>query len=229
MNFTDFENYFSRDRVSRYLGACNGDKRKAMTLYRENLRLSQEMFTILSCFEVTLRNRIDMKLIGQLGEDWLRDSIMSGGIFTGNSFNATYRIVSNVYHQLIRDNAYSHNKLLSGMEFGVWKYMFSNPQYRATGRVLLDIFPEKPVSTPDIQYNNVFFFNELHGINLLRNRIAHHEPICFSLNERVVDVSHTEAIYNRIVKLFEWMAIDYRSMLYGLDHVALLSERIRNM
>ena len=30
------------------------------------------------------------------------------------------------------------------MEFGVWKYMFANPQYRATGQILLRIFPNKP-------------------------------------------------------------------------------------
>lgn len=56
MKFTEFEQSLSSERLKRYLDACNNDTRKAMTLYRYNLRLSQEMFTILSCFEVTLRN-----------------------------------------------------------------------------------------------------------------------------------------------------------------------------
>ena len=42
--------------MQRYKDAANGDTRKAMALYRYNLRLLQEMFTIVSCFEVTLRN-----------------------------------------------------------------------------------------------------------------------------------------------------------------------------
>ena len=41
------------------------DTRRAMTLYRYNLRQSQEMFTIISCFEVVLRNRIDMEMVSQ--------------------------------------------------------------------------------------------------------------------------------------------------------------------
>ena len=39
------------------------------------------------------------------------------------------------------------------MEFGVWKYMFANPQYRATGQILLRIFPNKPRSSAAVQYN----------------------------------------------------------------------------
>lgn len=59
MKFNDFEQALSPERLNRYMEACNYDSRKAMTLYRYNLRLSQEMFTILSCFEGTLRNAID--------------------------------------------------------------------------------------------------------------------------------------------------------------------------
>ena len=50
MKFVDFEKIVSSKRMSRYLAACNGDTRKAMTLYRYNLRLPQEAFTIVSCF-----------------------------------------------------------------------------------------------------------------------------------------------------------------------------------
>ncbi len=42
--------------MQRYKDAAKGDTRKAMALYRYNLRLSQEMFTIVNCFEVALRN-----------------------------------------------------------------------------------------------------------------------------------------------------------------------------
>lgn len=48
MNFRDFETAFSSERINRYIEACNGDKRKAMTLYRYNLRLSQELFTLVA-------------------------------------------------------------------------------------------------------------------------------------------------------------------------------------
>lgn len=79
MKYIDFEEAFSSERMSKYVMACNGDTRKAMTLYRYNLRLSQEMFTLVSCFEVTLRNSIDRQLRLSLGSDWLRDAILPGG------------------------------------------------------------------------------------------------------------------------------------------------------
>lgn len=39
------------------------------------------MFTIVSCFEVALRNAIDSLLVPTLGEDWLKDSVQDNGIF----------------------------------------------------------------------------------------------------------------------------------------------------
>ena len=44
MKYSEIENIFSVARMSRYLVACQGNTKKAMTLYRFNLRLSQEEF-----------------------------------------------------------------------------------------------------------------------------------------------------------------------------------------
>ena len=63
MEYLEFERILSAKRMQRYKDAANGDTRKAMALYRYNLRLSQEMFTIVSCFEVALRNAIDSLLV----------------------------------------------------------------------------------------------------------------------------------------------------------------------
>ena len=81
MRFADFQNILSPERLNRYVTACGNDTRKAMSLYRMNLNLSQEVFTLLSCFEVALRNAIDRELTARLGADWLRDSDLNGGIF----------------------------------------------------------------------------------------------------------------------------------------------------
>lgn len=40
MNYLDFEDAISPERMSRYVTACNGNTRKAMTLYRYNLQVS---------------------------------------------------------------------------------------------------------------------------------------------------------------------------------------------
>ena len=158
----------SQKRMNRYLAACGGDSRKAMTLYRYNLQLSQETFTIISCFEVALRNAIDEKLTPSMGAEWLKDSIMPGGAFASPILHKTHDIIDRAYHKLLTDNLYSHSKLLASLEFGIWKYMFSPVQYRVTGRTLLSIFPNKARSTPQVQYNHSYIFNELDKINTLR-------------------------------------------------------------
>ena len=80
MEYKDFERIISAKRMGRYLEACGGDTRKAMTLYRYNLHLTQDVFIVISCFEVALRNAIDARLVPLLGEEWLKDSVMPGGI-----------------------------------------------------------------------------------------------------------------------------------------------------
>ena len=73
MKFEDFKNIMSEPRLNRYLLSVSGNTRKAMTLYRKNLKLSQEMFTIVSCFEVALRNAIDKHYTSLFGAEWLID------------------------------------------------------------------------------------------------------------------------------------------------------------
>jgi hypothetical protein len=226
MNFIDFQHILSEDRLQRYMIACGNDSRKTMTLYRLNLNLSQEVFTLLSCFEVALRNAIDRELTPELGTDWLRDAILPGGIFDVPSCRDSARIIRKAYEKLLHNGEYSHNKLLAEMEFGIWKYMFANPQYRVTGRKLLRVFPNKPRSSAEMQYNNTFMFNELDGINILRNRIAHHEPICFLRRQPQIGTSYILNTYQTIHKLFLWMGIDSHSLLYGLDHVQQVCQRI---
>lgn len=228
MKYSEFENLFSQERTYRYLIAANNDKRKAMTLYRQNLHAAQEMFAVINCFEVILRNAIDCQLQATLGHDWLRDSVLAGGIFDNPQTRETQRIVKKVYDKLMAEGSYTHSQLLSNMEFGIWKYMFSAPQYRATGRVLLSIFPNKPSSTATIQYNNLYFFNTLDNINMIRNRIAHHEPICFGLTNNI-ETTYLLNKYQQIQTLFAWMGIDSRALLYGLDHVQQVCNRINNL
>ncbi len=220
MKYSDFEEAMSPERMRKYVQACSGDTKRAMTLYRYNLKLSQEMFTFVSCFEVALRNRIDKQMTAQFGGDWLRDAILpNGALYYDHRVDKTRKIIEKAYNELMRSNAYSHSKLLSEMEFGVWKYMFSNVVYALMGQILLRIFPNKPISSRQQQYDNSYIFQELDYINKLRNRIAHHEPICFSRPTATIDTSYALNQYNRMMKLFQWMDLDGVSLMFGLDHV----------
>ena len=58
MNYKECEVAFSPARLSRYKAACGGDTRKAMTLYRYNVKLCQKYYAVLNIFEIILRNAI---------------------------------------------------------------------------------------------------------------------------------------------------------------------------
>lgn len=229
MKFSDFQDIISHERTDRYLLATKGNTRKAMTLYRYNLQLSQEIFTLVSCFEVTLRNAIDKRLTTDLGSDWLRNAILPGGIFSNRACEGSAKIIRKAYTQLLRSNSYTHHKLLAEMEFGIWKYMFANPQFIATGQTLLRIFSNKPRSTPQQQYNHSFIFNELDGINILRNRIAHHEPVCFMRRSAQIGTAYIQNAYATIHRLFYWLGIDGYALMYGLDHVSKACAKINSL
>lgn len=229
MKFCDFEKIMSAKRMGRYVTACGGDTRKALSLYRLNLRLSSEMLSVISCYEVALRNAIDAIATNELGPDWIRDAILPGGIFDNPKFSGTTRMMKKAYAELSGKGIYSPAKMLSAMEFGVWKYMYATPQFKATGRNFLKAFPNKPKSTPTSQINNQYIFNELDAINRLRNRIAHHEPICFLQNGDTISTFHLMSVYNKIYTLFSWMGIEGKSLLYGLDHIKQVTAKIEGL
>src|SRR5690606_7405125 len=153
----------SEPRMNRYLLACGNDSRKAMTLYRLNLKLSQQMFTVISCFEIALRNAIDKHYKAIYGNDWLRDSIVAGGFFNVHKTKRTKSIIYKAHQRL--GAKYSHNKLIAEMDFGFWRYLFAKPQFNAGGKTLMQVFPAKPLSSIHMQYNQSFVFSELEKIN----------------------------------------------------------------
>ena len=224
MRYCEFENIISHSRMSRYLDASGGNTRKAMTLYRLNLRLSQELFTVISCFEITLRNAINKHCLDRMGNDWLKKSATNPEIFNNNHCRLTATNINDAITKL--SNSYTHNKLVAEMGFGFWRYMFASHQYNAMGKTLLYIFPSKPSSTAAIQYNQKYVFNQLARINDIRNRIAHHEPICFRSGQPIIETNYSKQQYILTKQFFQWMNIEETTFLYGLDHIDNICDRI---
>jgi len=214
----------SKARMNRYLKACDNNTQKTMTLYRWNLKLAQELFTVISCFEIALRNAINDHHLNTLGSEWLKLGASKGGIFDNSRCRNTRININNAINKL--NTHYTHDKLVAELGFGFWRYMFAPHQFFATGQTLLQIFPAKPTSTPNVQYNQSFVFNQLARINQLRNRIAHHEPICFQPNQSTIDTKYVQQHYSIIVQLFQWMNIDEKDFLYGLDHINKVCTKI---
>lgn len=224
MKYNEFEQIISVPRMAKYLTACGGNTKNAMTLYRKNLKLSQELFIIISCFEVAMRNKINQVYTTNHSPQWLQNSINVGGMFDVPNCHNTKKIIYRACNRLATHC--NHFKLLAEMDFGFWRYLFASPQFTAGGQCLLQAFPAKPTSTIAIQYNHTFIFNQLGLINDLRNRIAHHEPICFTPGLATKNTTYARQHYNLILQLFQWMQVDESALLYGLDHINTICNEI---
>lgn len=72
MYFKDFRHYFSAARINRYLIATGNSQKKAMKLYKANLKVSQTFHPVLGILEVTLRNRMNDVLSAHFSDsDWI--------------------------------------------------------------------------------------------------------------------------------------------------------------
>lgn len=227
MRYSEFEKIMSKPRMGRYLVSVGGDTRKAMTLYRKNLKLSQELFTVISCFEIALRNAIDNLYKTYHGDEWLKTSVSAQGFFNNRKCRKTAGIIKTGLRKL--QNDYTHSKLVAEMDFGFWRYLFAGPQFNAAGKRLLKIFPSKPKSTLEVQYDRKYVFRQLEKVNNFRNRIAHHEAVCFRLGYPEIDISFAGQNYSLILELFNWLQINEQTLLYGLDHVNVIINDIENL
>jgi hypothetical protein len=205
MKFNELETHFSSVRLQRYLLACNGDKAKAALLYQLNIELSLALFAQIGSFEVMLRNAINREMQKQLGSQWLKDSIDTGGCFCGPQFRHTS---VNIMDALLKlGGSATNDQLVSALGFGFWRYLFAPQQYAATRNCLLNVFPARPASAPQQHYNARYFFNQLAVINRLRNRIAHHEPVCFAPGKPQVCTAGVNANMQLLTRLSQWMNV----------------------
>lgn len=210
--YNNFEEFFSPLRMSRYQQASS-DIEDAIELYSFNLRASQEMFGLIHCFEVILRNKIDTHYKQKFGDDWIKDSIS-----VNSNFAKIEKHVSFVKTG-IGDHGYKgHNRLLVSLTFSFWTELFNTKQHQAGGDSLLKIFTKKPRGS---EYNNLYVYTKLKDIKDIRNRIAHHEPICFN-KENKQDFTLVNKNYNSIIELLKWLDIDPKFLIQHLKMSGML-------
>ena len=213
MRYIEFEALISPQRLNRYKIACNNNTRKTLSLYRANIRMSQAFLAVLGIFEVVLRNKIDLhyKIQFSSNPEWLLASTMPGGFLTRNGCQNSLNKISRTYADLGAN--YTHDKLLSELSFGFWKFMFAGRQFQAGGSTLLTIFPNLPPHR-----NQSFIYQKLDKINSIRNRVAHHEPICFGAGN-VIGTVYARSHFQEIIDIITYMGVSSQQLFYGIDGV----------
>jgi len=167
--YPGIEDLLSHDRFGTYLAWADGDRDTAVRLYSLNARLSESFQTPLHMLEVALRNRIHRVMSDGFGEAW----------FDLPEYQ------TNPHQPLMlakaRDDLLSARKIVTpgamvaGLTFGFWTAMLGK-EYEALWQTSL----HKVASRPNGKgLRRKDFTRPLGPIRLLRNRIAHHEPILY--------------------------------------------------
>lgn len=159
------------ERLKSYLVASNGDIDGALNLYRWNAEISSALFSVLSDVEIAFRNAIDERMrywnvtLGNEGSWFQSRSVTIPDIRRKQLANARASLV-------IGGKPATHSNLVSELGFGFWR-SFLTKQFKDTlwRQALRFAFPHSPSRQPE------YIFTRVRHLHVLRNRIAHHEPI----------------------------------------------------
>ena len=209
VKYVDYEKAFSPARLNKYLIACKGDTVKALTLYRHNVKLCQKFYGILNIFEVVLRNAINNHYRVVFNDnDWIEHQFSVGGMLeNAPQKNEVLKIIQTLRH----NNRYSNDRVVSSVSFGFWTHLVTKQPFRLGGNNLLQIFPNKTTGL-----GQRVIFNELMEIKTFRNRIAHHEAICFDVQGNI-EMTMAQDKYALIQKYITFLGYQSNHLFWGID------------
>jgi len=229
MDYQKYEIHCSIPRLKRYYDSVGGDTQKAILLYNLNMKLSQAFFLPLTVFEVTLRNRLHNVLTSHFGDtDWImnqKTGFMSDPALINTSRRTgQQRPEGFLKSQVVKAESEIRRRsvpvvsgrVIAEQPFSFWITFFNREYFRVLRSVPIQIFSTLP---PGKGRHDVS--SALDDIRRLRNRIFHHEPICFT-NNHAIDPTHAENIKSKIAELLDWIDTDICiefSDIHSIDNI----------
>ena len=179
VNYQVVAHRLTRDRLDSYLHETRGSVAAAIDLYDWNTRAGAALYEDLGRFEVLLRNAMDEALVNHgSARRWQDPWYRQGHLFQGRKSSRTRDDISDARRRATRRGRTElHGKVIAELGFGFWRYLCSS-QYLTSMWVpaLASAFARHP--SPNDPYRiRADIENRVHRLHLLRNRIAHHEPI----------------------------------------------------
>lgn len=185
------ERTITKERLTRYLGATRQDLSKALELYEYNVQISEVLYGLLHGVEVTVRNAEHHALTASYGTPRWYDHAPLSAYWKDQISNAKAK----------PGIAGKPGKLVAELTFGFWVDLVQGANHRSlwVGRKLHTAFP-------NAHRHRKFIHQRLKAIQLLRNRISHHEPVLTAAN----------AVYNgdgvitlpELLESVEWVCTD---------------------
>ncbi|MDB5396675.1 MAG: hypothetical protein JWM91_4181 [Rhodospirillales bacterium] len=194
------EKALSLERFSRYLAWANGDRARAVELYTLNTRLSEALYTPLQALEVSLRNRIHTVISEAVNDHWFDEPEFQKGRQAEQLEKAKADLAEE------RKPA-EPGRVVAALTFGYWTGFFG-AAYDAFWRDTLYQIAIRPNGK---RLSRKDFSKPITPIRILRNRIAHHEPILgWNLPEH----------HNKILELTDWLSPPAANWCRGISSFA---------
>lgn len=209
------EKLLSASRLEPYLTAVAGDVKRAIALYEWNLTLSAEFWKVIAITEVTLRNAMHNELAVVYGDRWFDNP----KILDDRSLAAIRKA-----RQRARRSSKATNpppgKVISEITFGAWVALLDQGghstelgdkiKYQATlwDPALRQAFPNGP-------HHRKKTNRGLRDVQMLRNRISHHEKIfsdSHSWTERTL-----EQLYEHCTTVAGWISTDAQAWVSAIN------------
>lgn len=149
------------------------DPAAALALYAWNARICGALLTPLHICEVIVRNAVAEALESPHGPLWPWNSGFERSLprQAGPGYNALGDL------QAVRKKMTTSGQVIAELKFVFWERMFtSRHDHRLWNRHLKRVLPNLDVTRTTAEHRKEIF-EDLNKIRLLRNRIAHHEPI----------------------------------------------------
>ncbi|MEW2019196.1 hypothetical protein CH294_26795 [Rhodococcus sp. 14-2483-1-1] len=179
-------------RMQKYLDAAGHRKVEgALDLYRWNLKASTALWEVICHAEVTLRHAIDISLSERheqlrREDDWVFYAleVPEGTSEMGSCFEDLSKAYGKLKKRVGKGKGgfervadIGADDVIAAVDFGFWKFMVSGDKEIKFGTRIRRGFDNAPRGKTS---NDMAFLRQVvNPLHTVRNRIAHHEPICF--------------------------------------------------
>ena len=185
------ERTITKERLTRYLVAARQDVSRALELYEYNVQLSEALYGLLHGLEVTVRNAEHHALSASFGTPTWYDAAPLSPYWKDQITKAKAK----------PGVAGKPGKVVSELTFGFWVDLLKQSNHR-----ILRVERKLHVAFPNTRRTRASIHDRLKVIQLLRNRISHHEPVLTAAN----------ALYNgdgvltlpELLECVEWVCVD---------------------
>lgn len=207
-----YEKVFSTQRMEKYFNHYPNNDEKAILHYTSNIKLSESFYSVLSMYEVALRNSLNRELTEHFGtsEWYLRINTINGLRNLTSSINTAKRHIAN------RNETITANKVIAELTLGFWVRLLNAEYERILWKPLRKAFPY--IEKSERQRNNISA--PINKIRDFRNRVFHHEPISWRLDK-------LEETHRRIIMVMGWINKDLPDLAKSIDRVPNVLEKAR--